>query len=164
MFLANRGAQLDFEAAAGVGRLDIVQAFFKQASSEAQRADAFALACQFGQIAVVEFLLDHGQDIAAKRPPHGQTGLHWAAHAGHPSITRLLLQSGAPVNVRDESFHGTPIEWALHAWRCSSVDRPWHQVVAQLVRAGDSYNPQWLRTSDKLQSDPAMQAALRGEG
>src|SRR5579872_5792681 len=124
-FFADRGARLDLEAAAGVGRLDVVRRFFTAdghlvppATPKQMRA-AFAWACEFGRTIVVDFLLQQGMDIDAKLPHDGQTGLHWAAYGGYPETVKLLLVRGAPVNATDESYGGTPLEWALYQWGTS---------------------------------------------
>ena len=119
-FFANRGARLDLEGAAGVGRLDVVQSFFAEAgglqppATEEQMKDGFAWACQFGRIEVVDFLLQRGMQVDAKLRHHGATGLHWAAYGGHWRIVKLLLDRGAPIDVRDGRYDGTPLDWALH--------------------------------------------------
>ena len=124
-FLANRGARLDLEGAAGVGRLDVVQSFFagdgslKPPATPEQMKDGFAWACEFGRISVVEFLLERGLPVGAKLR-HGETGLHWAAYAGHSAIVRLLLDRGAPIDVREDRWNGTPLDWALHEQRADS--------------------------------------------
>jgi ankyrin repeat protein len=118
-FFASRGARLDLEGAAGVGRLDIVQSCFsedgslKPPATEDQMRDGFAWACQFGRNEVVDFLLQRGMQVDAKLR-HGATGLHWAAYGGHALIARLLLDRGAPIDVRDDRYDGTPLDWALH--------------------------------------------------
>ena len=178
-YLANRGARLDLEAAAGVGRLDVVQSFFngdgslKPTATDKQRSDGYAWACEFGRKSVVDFLLRTGIDVNAKLPHNGQTGLHWAAYGGHADTVRLLLECGAPVDARDESFNGTPLGWALYGW--GSGPRPagrgsYHEAVALLVRAGAKLDPEWYdddedrrRARDKALSDPRMAAALHGE-
>ncbi len=54
-FLASRGAPLDLEGAAGVGRLDIVKSFFnpdgslKETATMAQMKDGFTWACEYGR-------------------------------------------------------------------------------------------------------------------
>ena len=112
--------------------------------------------------------------IDAIGPHHGQTGLHWAAFGGHADTVALLLDRGAPVGVRDESFDGTPLQWALYAWGNSSPVPPradYDRVVALLASAGATLDPQWFGSDDderqaalrKLRADPRMQAALRGE-
>jgi ankyrin repeat protein len=179
-FLAARGARLDLEGAAGVGRLDIVASFFndegllRPTATPEQMKAGFAWASEFGQTVVVDFLLQRGMHLDAKLPPHGETALHWAAHGGHPTTVRLLLERGAPVDAKDESFGGTPLGWAMYAWGNASerAARGNHyEVVALLVRAGATLNPQWLEGNDedrrpafrRPRSDPRMLAALRGE-
>lgn len=54
-FLASRGARLDLEGAAAVGRLDVVKSFFnkegslKPTATRRQMKDGFAWACEFGR-------------------------------------------------------------------------------------------------------------------
>jgi ankyrin repeat protein len=118
-FFANRGARLDLEGAAGVGRLDVVRSFFaedgglKPPATEQQMKDGFAWACQFGRPEVVDFLLRRGMQVDA-RLRLGATGLHWAAYGGHSDIVKLLLDRGAPIDVKDDRYSGTPLDWALH--------------------------------------------------
>ena len=42
--------------------------------------------------------------------------MHWAAYGGYAETVRVLLRHDAPVNVKDETFEGTPLGWALYAW------------------------------------------------
>lgn len=118
-FLASRGARLDLEGAAGVGRLDVVRSFFGADESlihpatQDQMRDGFAWACQFGRTDVVDFLLQKGIQADAKLK-HGATGLHFAAYGGHSAIVKLLLDRGAPIDVQDHRYSGTPLDWALH--------------------------------------------------
>ncbi len=166
-FLAARGARLDLEGAAGVGRLEVVRSFFeanenlKPGATRAQMEDGFLWACEYGHIGVVEFLLDKGLDAATKR---GCTGLHWAAFSAHADIVKLLLKRSAPMDVRDDNFDGTPLGWALYAWGDpppeSERDR-YRETVVLLVAAGAHVDPEWL-THEKVRADPVMAAALRG--
>jgi ankyrin repeat protein len=168
-FLANRGARLDLEGAAGVGRLDLVKSFFtvdgalKSPEMQPQMMDGFAWACEFGRTSVVDFLLRRGVDPRAKLRHHGETGLHWAAYGGHVDTVKLLLASEAPVEVKEESYGGTPLGWALYSWSGSTKSQPggYYQVVALLVRAGARVDPNSYE-STRIRSDPRMQAALRG--
>jgi hypothetical protein len=176
-FFANHGARLDLEAAAGVGRLDIVKGFFsedgilKPPATPEQMKDGFAWACEFGRANVVEFLLDRGMKIDGKLKHNGQTGLHWAALGGHVDTVKLLLERGAPVDAKDESFDGTALQWAMYGWGNPEAESGHHyEVVALLARAGARLEPEWYegdedreRTIKKLQSDPRMQAALRDD-
>jgi ankyrin repeat protein len=169
-FFAARGARLDLEAAAGVGRLDLVRSFFtpdgslKPGATKAQMNDGFMWACEYGRTAVVEFLLDQGMDVRAAGRPHGQTGLHWATYGGHMDIVELLLQRNAPVDVKDERFQGTPLEWAIHGWRDRPIEgprRPYDELVVLLVSAGAQVSPELL-TDERVRADAAMLAALGG--
>jgi hypothetical protein len=63
-FLARRGARLDLEGAAGVGRLDVVERFCNEAhATRAQMNAGFRWACEYGRTTVVEFLLQKGVDM-----------------------------------------------------------------------------------------------------
>ena len=174
-YLANRGARLDLEGAAGVGRLDLVRSFFDHdgsltpAATGKQKIDGFAWACEFGRTAVVEFLLARGIRAGAVLG-RGETGLHWASFEAQVDTVRLLLAHGAPVDVVDSVHKGTPLGWALYGWLTSTREKPHHETVALLVRAGATPDPEWLDAASerrepaaKLRSDPRMQAALRGK-
>ncbi len=167
-FLANRGARLDLEGAAGVGRLDVVKRFFKDDGSlkppatQKQMNDGFAWACEFGRTSVVDFLLQRGMEVDAKLRHHGQTGLHWAAYGGHVDTVKLLLERGAPINAKDESFGGTPLAWALYAWAHlpPEANRGKHyEVVVLLAGAGATVEEKWL-ADPEMRADPRMLAAL----
>lgn len=177
-FLASRGARLDLEGAAGVGRLDVVKGFFtedgglKPSATQKQLIDGFAWACEFGRTGIVHFLLQKGMKANAKLS-RGETGLHWAAFEGHADIVSLLLEHGALANVIDEIHRGTPLEWALYKWSNSPAKgghRQYYEVVTLLSRAGARVDPQWYEdvenrrpAAERLRSDSRMLAALRGE-
>jgi hypothetical protein len=173
-FLATRGAPLDLEAAAGVGRLDVVASFFdvggrlKPTATAAQMRDAFKRACAYGRTAVAEFLLDHGIDVGA-RVTDGvwtqTTGLHLAAFGGHVDTVRALLKRQMPVDAKDETYGTTPLTWALHAWSSEPGAAPpaqYHEIAALLVAAGARVEPRWL-TAEWRRADPKMLEALTGE-
>lgn len=99
-------------------------------------------------------------------------GLHWAAYEGQLDTAKLLLQRGARVEAKDNSFGGTPLDWALYAWGNSTerkrAERSYYEVVALLVRAGARLDAQWYegdeerrRTAGRMRSDSRMLAALR---
>jgi hypothetical protein len=163
-YLARRGAPLDLEAAAGVGRLDVVQRLVDEAAETEQR-DGFSQACGYGHADVVEFLLGKGMKVDARLSVvgAGHTGLHVAAYAAQVEVVRVLLRHGAPVNVKDETWGTPPLVWALHAWseeRAAPAER-YTQVVAMLVAAGAVVDAE-LVTSEKVRADPKMLSALTG--
>ncbi len=164
-FLAGRGARLDLEGAAGVGALNRVKEFFAQDgglrpdATTQQLADGFGWACQFGRLAVVEFLLDHGVDAHAASRTNGVTPLHWAALGGHPEIARMLLARGADVDARETGYGGTPVAWAVYGFGQHDGTReaePFYELVQVLVAAGAEIGA--LASSDRR-----MMAALLGE-
>ena len=182
-FLAARAGPdaLDLEAAAGVGRLDVVERFFDArgqltaAATPEQLRDGFTWACEFGRTAVVTFLLHRGVDPNARLPKHhGQTGLHWAAYGFHDGAVKSLLHAGARVDIHDERFHLTPLEWALHAWATGGPQPGTDRclaVVKQLVAAGASLAQDPLAAtapstelSAALERSPEMREALRRIG
>jgi Ankyrin repeats (3 copies) len=174
-FLASRGAVLDLEGAAGLGRLDIVTSFFngdgtlRPGGTMEQARYGLLWACEYGRTNVVQFLLDSGMDVSARLPRHGlfhgTTALHLAAFGGHADTVKTLLKSGAPVDVKDEHFGTPPLVWALYAWANEPGIGPttnYHEVVARLVRAGSKPGPYWL-AHEKVRADATMLAALTGE-
>jgi ankyrin repeat protein len=173
--LAKRGARLDLEGAAGLGRLDLVKAFFNEDGSlkpnatNRQMEYGFIWACEYGRTNVVEFLLAMGLKVEAM--PHGETGLHWAAYTARVDILKLLLERKAPLEVKDARHGGTPLGWALYAWGDPPFEaEPGHyyEVVALLVAAGAKVDSAWLVDPcrgrpliEKIRADALMVAALR---
>jgi hypothetical protein len=172
-FLAPRADRLDLEAAAGLGRLDLVEPAIASDGTPVppatltQRNDGFSWACEYGQTEVVRFLLSRGLPAGEKLRPHGQTGLHWAAWGAHLDTVGVLLAAGAPVDTRDDSFGGTALGWALYAWGGGGPgpgDARYYEVVQALTRAGATLDQAWTddRSSlaEALRRDPRMRAAL----
>jgi hypothetical protein len=163
--LASRKAPLDLEGAAGLGRLDLVEAFFdadgclKSTATTKQMKDGMAWACEYGRTEVIDFLLDRGIAVGERLRPHGQTGLHWAAHGGYVDAVKVLLRRHAPVDVKDERFDATPLGWALHGWTEAATKDSYYQVVALLVAAGAPVQPEWL-SDQNARTNPRMLEAL----
>jgi ankyrin repeat protein len=143
--LASRGAALDFEDAAGVGRLDLVKGYFdengrlRNGATQNQLESGFLYACGYGRTEVAEFLLAKGVDPNVMNS-QGQTPLHWVAYGPHVAVAKLLLHHGADVNVKDGNGR-TPLQWALGNLSSEGTEeeaRRAHELVALLRAAGAS--------------------------
>lgn len=132
-FLASRGARLDLVAAAGLGRLDLVETFYPQGTEE-QLRDGLLWACEYGRNSIVEFLLAKGADPAA-HSRDGQTGLHWAVIGGQLDTVKLLLRHKASLEA-ENNYGGTVLGQAL--WSAAHGGDPelYVAILEALVEAG----------------------------
>lgn len=171
-FLARRGAMLNLEGAAGVGRLDVVRSFFKEDGSlneGATRRDldrGFIWASEWGQTAVVEYLLDKGVDPSSVM--NGMNSLHWAVIGGHLDTIKLLIDQGVSLESVNE-FGGTALGAALWAtvnsasvfrWPASTDDL---LVIDLLLSEGARVEPgtlDWLLRQELSASKKAAIADL----
>jgi hypothetical protein len=161
-YLASRGAPLDFESAAGLGRVDDVNRLAARASREEIIA-AFSLACAYGRALVVGALIAQSRvdvDVELKSHGDGHTGLHVAAFHGQLEVVKVLLQYGARIHAIDKTWKTPPLQWALTGWQGSGHRGQYYEVVAQLVAAGALVTEDIIEW-DKAQLDPRMLAALR---
>ncbi len=149
-YLAERGAPLTLESAAGVGRLDVVESYFKDgamAPKQELRA-GFLLACAWGRAKVVEFLLDHGADPAWCRKD-GQTALHWAVIGGNLEIVKILLRRNPPleaVNMHGGTVLGQTLWSAAHGGDADA----YIAILEQLVAAGARIPAQHVPVNAKI--------------
>jgi hypothetical protein len=114
--LAERGAQIDLPAAAGLGLADDAAGLLPSADAEA-RHRALSLAAQHGQAEIVRLLLEAGEDPNRYNLEGNHahtTPLHQAVLGGHEAVVRLLVERGARLDIRDTIWQGTPLGWALH--------------------------------------------------
>ncbi len=154
-FLAQRGARLNLEGAAGVGRLDVVKSFFNEDGSlkanatRAQMESGFMWACEYGRNSVVDFLLQKGVDLLAQANT-GETGLHWAVIGGQLDTIKLLLARGASLEARNV-YGGTALGQAL--WSAINGDPgiDYVSAIETLINAGAEIEPgslTWLAQQD----------------
>ena len=69
------------------------------------------------------------------------------------------------LHVEDRRFGGTPLGWALHGWLDPSPDANrdgFYEVVARLIRAGATFNPD-TPNAKKALANRKMRAALHGD-
>ncbi len=148
-FLAERGAHLDFENAAGTGRLDRVKELVATTADE-KLGKGFVWACAYGHNEVVSFLLDYGVDPAAGAEID-MTGLHLAAHEGHLDTVKLLIARNAPLEAKNV-YGGTVLGQTL--WSVIHHPMPSHrEIVETLLAAGAKVEDDWLtgnRSIDEL--------------
>jgi len=93
-----------------------------------------------GDAAVLETMLACGFDPRTK-DKDDVTPLHRAAMHGRTEAVRALLAAGAPVDVMDGMFSGTPLLWAAEGWSHSGRKGD-HPAVAKLLIAAGS-PPGW---------------------
>jgi ankyrin repeat protein len=137
--LVQLGAEPDLFAAAGIGALAEVEAFFdakgdllpgasKTGSSRFdsdgtrlpcppvvprdQISDALYIACRNGQAEVVRFLLMRGPDLSFPAF-QGATPLHWAYFGGSRAVVELLERAGADTEARDPALGCTPRSFGI---------------------------------------------------
>jgi ankyrin repeat protein len=148
-FLAARGAYLDIENAAGVGRLDRVKELVATTPID-ELGKGFVWACAYGHNDVVEFLLDYGVDPAAGADVD-MTGLHLAAHEGHLETVILLLAHNAPLEAKNV-YGGTVLGQTV--WSVIHHPMPAHRAIVEtLVAAGAKAGDDWFtgnRSIDEL--------------
>ena len=136
-FLADHGAKLDLEAAAGLGCLNAVKTFFDDsgaltsAATDLQKERGFLWACEYGKNETIEFLLSRGVSVQAQANT-GQTPLHWAVIGRQPETITVLLSHGADLEAKN-TYGGTPLGQAL--WSAAHSDSPIdYEQIAALLR------------------------------
>jgi Ankyrin repeats (3 copies) len=141
-YLAEHGARLNLEAAAGVGRLDLVKSFFKddgKTTGKKQLQSAFIYAVGSGQKDVVEFLLTKGVDLADGGPV-GQTPLHWAVIDGQVEMVKLLLKYNPPLESRN-IYGGTVLGQTLWSAAHGGNPKVYAEIIETLIASGANVPP-----------------------
>jgi Ankyrin repeats (many copies) len=95
----------------------------------------FAQAADEGREASARLMAELGFDLHWEGHGCG-TPLHKAAWRGNAAMVRLLLDLGAPVNVRDGQYGSSPLGWAAHgSTYCRQADDDYLAVVEALIAA-----------------------------
>jgi ankyrin repeat protein len=98
--LIDRGAIIDVHAAAGLGRIDLLEEFLRidpEAVHERGPDGQMPLSLS-DDPETAAWLLDHGADLEARCIDHGSTALEWTV-SRRPEVARYLLNRGAKGNV-----------------------------------------------------------------
>jgi ankyrin repeat protein len=153
-FLAVRGAHLDLEGVAGIGRVDLLKTFFhsdgslKPPATKKQLQSGFLWACMYGHEGATEFLLEHCAD-PLDPANSGATALHWAAGGGHVNVVKLLLDHGAPLEDIN-MWGGTVLEHAGWGFEHSAPGTDFVPIFETLLAAGAKIRGRWLAWIEKL--------------
>jgi ankyrin repeat protein len=92
-----------------------------------------------GLLEAVRRMVSLGFDLA-REERWGGTPLHWAARWGRTEVVKLLLERGAPINVRDTTYGSSPLAWIAHGSRfCRKADDEYCAIVEMLLNAGSDY-------------------------
>lgn len=144
-YLAHKGAPVDLEGAAGTGMLDKVLTYYdtdgnlKPGVSIEKRNLGFMWACCYGHINVVDYILK--QEFDVKMVVDGMTALHWASIGGHLDIIQLLMQHGAPLEIKN-SYGGTVLGQIL--WSAYNNPKPQYPIIIEtLLAAGAKKERDW---------------------
>jgi hypothetical protein len=131
----------------------------------AESGDTFLIAAaSLGAERVGLRLVEVGVDVTA-RGLFGATALHWAAIMGLGGLARALLEAGAELDLRDERYQCTPLEWALHGWtEGTSGRRDGLPGVVRELRERGARVPAAAASVLASDADAGMRAALEAGG
>ncbi len=166
-FLASRTAILNLESAAGAGRLDIVETFFRAdgtlipPAAKRELQAGFLWACMYGYDDVVNFLLEHGADFRDAAST-GATGLHWAAGGGHIGIVKRLLELGSPFEEMNR-WGGSVLGHAGYGFEHDTSKVDFIPTFEALLRAGAKKRGSWLEWIGKLKNRSTTEKARAAE-
>lgn len=156
--LASRGADIQLSA------LDRFVA--ERAEEEGARREALApensrllpdLAASH-QTEAVRRLLEAGVPVDS-RGEAGGTALHWACWKGFPDLVKLLLEHGASLTIKDETFSAPPPGWFSHGSTNCGGGGDYAGVARALIAAGVRFS-----ATDVPTGNAEADAVLREHG
>lgn len=112
---------------------------------------------RLGHVGALRALLDLGLDQGL-RNQYDETPLHWACVAGRSEAAKLLVERGAPLDVREKGHNCVPIEWAYWGslyWNEPSGD--YARTVEVVLDAG-------MPLPERLEGSPEVLAVLHSRG
>ena len=89
-----------------------------------------------GSLDMVRMLVDAKADVNARENHFGQTALMWAA--GHPDMTRLLLDHGADFRAVTKSWETNTVNYVTVTSTLGSTGIPWNNEGTYSGKAGGS--------------------------
>ncbi len=108
--------------------------------------EALTCACFNGRTKIAELLLNAGLDPAAGTATE-MSALHWAADRGNLDTVKVLLERGAPLEVKNQ-YGGTVLGFAV--WSAINKLRPSHmEIISVLVEAGANVDAAGYPTGDE---------------
>jgi ankyrin repeat protein len=128
------------------------------------QADALIRAAETGHTVALAQMLDLGFPVDAHGGDQGGTALHAAAYAGSADAVRLLLDRGADVAARDETWHSHPLVWAAigsSERRDLNPHPDWAGAVRALLEAGANAAEVSLSPDEDHPPSPEVAALLR---
>jgi ankyrin repeat protein len=94
------------------------------------------MAAHYGEREILDYLLELGVDVAA---PSGMSALHQAAGRADLDIVKLLIERGAPLEMKN-AYGGTVLDstlwFAYHVTPAEFASRDYPAVIDALIAAG----------------------------
>ncbi len=114
--LVERGARLTLGTALCLERWDDVGGLVQDAGDR-EKKFALVLAALNGRAEALRRILPLGVELNVPSPDlfSHATALHHAVWSGSLDAVRVLVDAGADLAVKDEAWHGTPLNWAEHS-------------------------------------------------
>ena len=81
---------------------------------------AFFLACYYGYIKIVKYLIKQGCDINYSR--NRLRPIHGAANMGHTNVLRILVNNGVNVDSKECGDDRTALHWAVQEGRSKAAE------------------------------------------
>lgn len=184
--LADCGARIDnLPTAAGLGRMDLVEAFLDETLRQVSNACSFAnpehdefprsvaphpdatiqqalvFACMSGHANIAKRLLDHGVDVNGG-PRRGVTALHECCYQGQGESAHLLIQHGADPTLRDEMWDSTAVGWADGGKQSALIEWLFELPQVDILDAVELKKYEIVRRLVK--ADPSLANAPSGTG
>ncbi|MEM7306579.1 MAG: hypothetical protein AAF682_07910 [Planctomycetota bacterium] len=133
------------------------------ARAYAKSGDTFLIAAaSLGAQSVGLRLVARGVDVGA-RGLFGATALHWSAIMGLDRLAGALLAAGAELELLDEQYDCTPLQWALHGWsEGTNGDRDGIPRVARVLVGAGARVPAGAVDGLTGAADAALRDALAG--